>query len=150
MVANVANIGEQRPNSHSKVFEVKIEINESDTTLRPAMTTSNNILVETVYDALYVPLESVHTLDSKHFVFKREGLQMVMQQVVMGSTNENDVVILEGLSENDQVLISMPPDTDGLTRRLLPDEILDQYRDLIDPESDEVQDIEIAQTTTTS
>lgn len=149
-VTTVANIGEQRPNSHSKVFEVKIEINESDTTLRPAMTTANNILVDTVYDALYVPLESVHTYDTDHFVFKREGLQMVMQQVIMGSTNENDVVILEGLSESDQVLISMPPDIDGLNRRLLPDEILDQYRELMDPESDEVQDVEIAQTTTGS
>lgn len=149
-VTSVANIGEQRPNSHSKVFEVKIEINESDTTLRPAMTTANEILVETIHDALYVPLESVHTIDSEHFVFKRSGLQMIMQQVIMGSTNDNDVVILEGLAENDQVLISMPPDPDGLTKNLLPDDILEQYRDMIDPEAEPDQDIEIAQTTTSS
>tara|TARA_R100001143_G_scaffold63387_1_gene70116 strand:+ start:55347 stop:56678 length:1332 start_codon:yes stop_codon:yes gene_type:complete len=149
-VTAVANIGEQRPNSHSKVFEVKIEINESDTTLRPAMTTANEILIETIEDVLYVPLESVHTIDSEHFVFKRDGLQMTMQQVIMGSTNENNVVILEGLTENDQVLISMPPDPEELNKNLLPDDILDKYREIINPEADPDQDIEIAQTSSTS
>ncbi len=144
VVTSVANIGEQRPNSHSKVFEVKIEINEADTTLRPAMTTSNDILVERIPEALFVPLESVHHYDGDHFVFKRDGLQMVMQQVIMGSTNDNSVVILEGLAENDQVLISMPPPIDGLRRELLPDDVLNRYRDLIDPESDPEQELDIA------
>ncbi len=43
-VLEVANMGQQRPNSDAKVFEILIEINESDTTLRPGMTTSNNIV----------------------------------------------------------------------------------------------------------
>src|SRR5699024_12094924 len=43
VITDVANIGEQRPNSDSKVFQVVVEINEADTTLRPAMTTSNTI-----------------------------------------------------------------------------------------------------------
>lgn len=146
IVTSVANIGEQRPNSHSKVFEVKIEINEPDTTLRPAMTTSNDILIEKIPDALFVPLESVHIYDGDHFVFKRDGLHLAMQQVIMGSTNENSVVILEGLAEGDQVLISMPPDTDGLRRDLLPEDVLNRYRDLIDPESDPDQELEIVQT----
>ncbi len=147
IVTSVANIGEQRPNSHSKVFEVKIEINESDTTLRPAMTTSNEILVETIENALFVPLESVHAYDSDHFVFKRDGMQTVMQQVIMGATNDNDVVILEGLTENDQVLISMPPDTSDMRQILLPDDVLDQYRNLFEPIESEQQEqeIEIAQ-----
>ena len=147
VVTSVANIGEQRPNTHSKVFEVKIEINESDTTLRPAMTTSNNILIETIEDALFVPLESVHVYDFNHFVFKKAGNQIVMQQIVMGATNDNDVVILEGLNENEQVLISMPPDTAGLQRILLPDDVLDEYRDELDLQEEllQEQDVEIVQ-----
>jgi multidrug efflux pump subunit AcrA (membrane-fusion protein) len=147
VVTSVANIGEQRPNTHSKVFEVKIEINESDTTLRPAMTTSNNILIETIEDAIFVPLESVHVYDFNHFVFKKAGNQIVMQQIIMGATNDNDVVILEGLNENEQVLISMPPDTAGLQRILLPDDVLDEYRDELDLQEEllQEQDVEIVQ-----
>jgi multidrug efflux pump subunit AcrA (membrane-fusion protein) len=146
VVTSIANIGEQRPNSHSKVFEVKIEINESDTTLRPAMTTSNEILIETIENALFIPLESVHAYDNDHFVFKRDGIQTVMQQIIMGSANDNDVVILEGLTLDDQVLISMPPDTAGLRRYTLPDDVLDKYREIIEPEEvTPEQELEIAQ-----
>lgn len=143
VVTSVANIGEQRPNTHSKVFEVKIEINETDTTLRPAMTTSNDILIETIENALFVPLESVHTYDSDHYVFKEAGIQMVMQQVVMGATNENDVVILEGLEENDRVLISMPPDTSAVRKMMLPDDVMEKYRELLEPDKDEIQEQEV-------
>lgn len=136
VVTSVANIGEQRPDTHSKVFEVKIEINESDTTLRPAMTTSNDILIENIEEVLFVPLESVHTYDSTDVIFKRDGIQMTMQQVIMGSRNENDVVILEGVEENDEVLISMPPDTTGMEIATLPDDVIEKYREIPDPESD--------------
>jgi multidrug efflux pump subunit AcrA (membrane-fusion protein) len=148
VVASVANIGEQRPNSHSKVFEVKIEINESDTTLRPAMTTSNDILIERIDDALFVPLESVHTYDSLDVVFKRNGIQTFMQQIVMGARNDNSVVVLEGLNEDDEVLISMPPDTASVEKNFLPDDVMDKYRktnpDDVRPQR---EDIEMAGTT---
>ena len=42
-VTKVANVGEQRPNSDAKVFEVKVAIEQPDTTLRPGMTTGNAI-----------------------------------------------------------------------------------------------------------
>ena len=43
-VIDVANIGEQLPNTDAKVFEVTIRLNENDTILRPSMTTSNQIV----------------------------------------------------------------------------------------------------------
>lgn len=129
VVTSVANIGEQRPNSDSKVFEVIIEVNEADTTLRPAMTTSNVILVETVPSAIYLPLETIHTYDAANFVYKQIGSQLAMQQVVLGPMNENDVVIQEGVELSDRILITMPPDTAGVRRMMLPDDVLDRYRE---------------------
>ncbi len=128
VVTDVANIGEQRPNSDSKVFQVIVEVNEADTTLRPAMTTSNTIHINSVDDALHVPLETIHTQDSLNFVFKREGLDVVMQQVVLGLMNENDVIIHEGVSMNDQLYLSTPSDTSGINKELLPDEVVEKYR----------------------
>ncbi len=41
---SVANVGEQRPNTDAKVFEVKVLlIEQADTTLRPGMTTGNAV-----------------------------------------------------------------------------------------------------------
>src|SRR5438046_2957389 len=62
-VTSVANVGEQRPNTDAKGFEVKVLLSNPDTTLRPGMTTSNKTLTATEQDALDVPLEAM-TADS--------------------------------------------------------------------------------------
>jgi multidrug efflux pump subunit AcrA (membrane-fusion protein) len=71
-VTAVANIGEQRPNSDSKVFEVRIKVVESDTTLRPAMTTSNEIQVARLDSVIAIPLECVHTEGPTTFVYRKK------------------------------------------------------------------------------
>lgn len=121
-VTSVANIGEQRPNSDSKVYEVIIEIDKSDSTLRPAMTTSNRIIVDRIPNAMFIPLESIHNVDSTNFVFKRSGLVPVMQQVDLGLMNENEVVVHRGLEMDDVIYLTIP-DTTGIKRVLLEEEI---------------------------
>ncbi len=118
-VTDVANIGEQRKNYDSKVFEVTIEIHESDSLLRPAMTTSNNIMISKITDALHVPLEAVHAVDSLNFVFKRDGLSPVMQQVELGLINENSVIIHQGVTLEDQLYLTVPNDTSGIKKLML-------------------------------
>ncbi|RAV98831.1 efflux RND transporter periplasmic adaptor subunit [Pseudochryseolinea flava] len=108
-VIRVANVGEQRPNSDAKVFEVAVEIAGTDPTLRPSMTTSNRIVAHVIDSALYIPLESLHSqADTVTFVYKVEGLKTVKQEVMIGHTNANDVVILGGLTLEDKVYLSVP------------------------------------------
>lgn len=119
-VTNVANVGEQRPNSDSKVFEVKIQINERDSTLRPAMTTSNEIVVSSLEDVIYIPLECVHSFqDSIAYVFKKSGGTISKQQVLLGAENENSVVMLKGISMEDELLLSKPENEEELQMNLL-------------------------------
>ncbi|HEX5437720.1 MAG TPA: efflux RND transporter periplasmic adaptor subunit [Gemmatimonadaceae bacterium] len=113
-VTNVANVGEQRPNSDAKVFEVKIAVDQSDTTLRPGMTTSNAIETATVPNALFVPLEAVSIEGTTPYVFKKDGGRVVRQQVETGVMNDNDIVVRRGLAEGDQVLLSVPANADQL------------------------------------
>ena len=106
-VTQVANIGEQRPNSDSKVFEVRITVNEVDTTLRPSMTTSNEILVSKLASALSIPLEAIHNEDSTTFAYVRNGTTK-RQELKLGIQNETDVVVLSGLTDGDEVYLSTP------------------------------------------
>ena len=105
VVTEVANIGEQLPNTDAKVFEVVIRVNEYDPILRPSMTTSNQILTNLFENVLYVPLEAVHAEDSLSFVYTRKGKKQI---VVTGEMNENNIIIEKGLEENDEIYLSTP------------------------------------------
>jgi HlyD family secretion protein len=121
-VVRVANVGEERPNSDAKVFEVNVEIDGTDPTLRPSMTTSNKIITSLIDSALFIPLECLHShFDTVTYVYKREGLNVVKQEVIPGATNANDVVILGGLEEGDRVFLSVPGGYEGKAIELLPE-----------------------------
>ncbi len=121
-VTNVANVGEQRPNSDAKVFEVSVEIIGSDSTLRPSMTTSNKIIANVIENALQIPLESLHSqADSITYVFKKTGLNTTKQEVILGETNANDAVLIAGLTTNDRIYLSVPAGLEDQKIELLPE-----------------------------
>ena len=89
-VLSIANIGEQLPNSDSKMFEVQIRIDGSDPALRPTMTTGNKIIIKTYNDAVYIPTECVQTgSDSIPFVYMKNKTKEI---VVLGESNEKNVI----------------------------------------------------------
>ncbi len=107
-VVSVANIGEQRPNSDSKVFEVHIEVFEKDSSLLPAMTTSNRIITSTIENALSVPLECIHTEHGKTYIYIKDAATIIKQQVKVGLLGENDALIEKGINEKDEIFLSLP------------------------------------------
>jgi multidrug efflux pump subunit AcrA (membrane-fusion protein) len=109
-VTSVANIGEQLPNTDAKVFEVITKVDGSDPILRPSMTTGNQIITQTFKDVVYIPLETVFaTTDSVPFVYTKNGWRQV---VVLGESNENDVIVEQGLSSGDKLYLSIPEEGD--------------------------------------
>jgi len=121
-VIRVANVGEQRPNSDAKVFEVSVELEGTDPTLRPSMTTSNRIVAKVVENALYIPLECLHNeADTITYVYKKVGMKVTKQEIIVGDTNANDVVITSGLTESDLVFLSVPPGREDEDINLLPE-----------------------------
>lgn len=104
-VFEVANIGEQLPNTDAKVFEVVIKVDGTDPILRPSMTTSNQIVTSIFKDVLFLPLEAIHVDDSIPFVYIKNGTKQV---VILGESNENEIIVEQGLEENDKILLTLP------------------------------------------
>ncbi len=121
-VISVANIGEQMRGFDAKVFEVIVQLNESDSILRPAMTTSNQIHVGAFPDKLFIPLEALQS-DSITFVYKEKDGKIVRQEVITGMSNDNQIIIEHGLSENDVVLLGAPKDPSKLPLVLIAPDI---------------------------
>jgi hypothetical protein len=113
-VTQVANVGEQRPNADAKVFEVKIEVLEADTTLRPGMTTANAILAATLEDALYIPLEALAHEAGTTFVYRRSGRSLVRQEIATGVMNDDEITVLRGLDAGAEILLNHPANGSAL------------------------------------
>lgn len=107
-VITIANIGQQLPKSTAKVFEVIVKLLETDSTLRPAMTTNNKVFIEKFEDVLFVPIEGVYKTDSIEYVYKKSGFSIFKQEVKTGKENENNIIIEAGLSPGDKILLNKP------------------------------------------
>ncbi|MGZ8377609.1 MAG: efflux RND transporter periplasmic adaptor subunit [Gemmatirosa sp.] len=119
-VTAVANVGEQRPNTDAKVFEVKVQVTQSDTTLRPGMTTSNAVQTSVVKKARFIPLEAVQADSGRTFVFRRRGGNVVRQEIETGLMNDNEVIVARGLEPGDEVLLAAPTDAASISTVGLP------------------------------
>ena len=112
IVESVANIGEQISGSNAKVYEVIINVNEYDSILRPAMTTVNNINTERIAESLFVPIEGVFFENGTSFVYTAHGTK---QEVKVGKSNDNEIIITEGLSKGDKIYLVPPENADKIS-----------------------------------
>lgn len=109
-VYKVSNIGDKLPNSDSKVFEVLIKLAETDADLRPSMTTSNKVILNTFTNVMSVPIECVHAdVDSIPFVYTKKGTKQI---VLLGEANDKNTIIEKGLRPGESVYISTPEKPD--------------------------------------
>ncbi len=105
-ITSIANVGEQLPNSDSKMFEVQIKIDVNDPSLRPSMTTGNKILIRNYDDVVYVPIECVHTgIDSIPFVYTKNKTRQI---VVLGEANDKSIIVEQGLTPGTTVYLFTP------------------------------------------
>jgi len=123
LVTEVANIGEQLKNTNAKVFEVLIQVNEFDSVMRPAMTTKNTILTDIIDSVLFVPIECVHTGDSISYVVSGKE----RKQVIVGKTNENEIIIRAGLKKDDEIYLAPPEGYESFRIENLPDDVIKKF-----------------------
>lgn len=123
-VMEVANIGQQLPNSNAKVFEVIIEVNEYDSILRPAMTTKNEILTSSIDSVLYIPLDCIQSDDSMSYVYSGN----LRKQVILGPSNENEVVVRAGLTAGEEIYLVPPTNAESYKLIRLEEDIVARFR----------------------
>ncbi|MFY0654237.1 MAG: efflux RND transporter periplasmic adaptor subunit [Cyclobacteriaceae bacterium] len=113
IVTRVANSGQKRPNSDSKVFEVMIELDGVNDLIKPGMTTSNKIFTSVIEESLSVPLESLHNHnDSISYVYVKEGVGFRKQEIQVGETNDTFAQVLLGLEGDEEIYMSQPEEND--------------------------------------
>ena len=102
----ISKIGEKLPNTDDKVFEVQIKIEGSDPLLRPSMTTGNKIVLKTLNNVVFIPIECVQTgIDSIPYVYTKNGTKQI---VLLGESNEKNIIIEKGLKPGETLYLNRP------------------------------------------
>jgi len=84
-------------------FDVTVHMNKP-TNVKVGMTTEVSILVQSKDNALYVPIEAVHSINNEKYVVVEKGDGSVARQTVKtGISNEDYVEITDGLTEGEVV-----------------------------------------------
>ncbi|MBT3346090.1 MAG: HlyD family efflux transporter periplasmic adaptor subunit [Gemmatimonadetes bacterium] len=133
-ITKIAALGrEKEGDKNVKVFDVTIQIAEEDSRLKPGMTATCDVIIETIpprpepvtdEDAaptvtepaegaiaelpLFVPIDAVFEKNGETLVYRIEKGAPVEQVVVLGKRNDDFVVVEEGLGANDRVTLLDP------------------------------------------
>src|SRR5690606_7616815 len=89
-----------------KKYASYVEIHDPPQGLRPGMTAEVRIHVKYAEDVLQVPVQAVLERHKQHFCVVRTPEGLVAKEVQIGATNERFVVINDGISENDLVVMN--------------------------------------------
>jgi HlyD family secretion protein len=108
-VTSVGTIGQFKERaSNNKTFEVVLDIEGIDPILKPGMTTSNEIIMAMIPNAVFIPLEALFEADEQTIVYRMEDGAPKARRVTAGERNSNFVVITKGLSPGDRLTLRDP------------------------------------------
>ncbi|MEO1530157.1 MAG: HlyD family efflux transporter periplasmic adaptor subunit [Planctomycetota bacterium] len=92
---------------HVKEYEVAIEIDSPPEGLRPGMTAEVRVLVQEIDNAMQLPIEAVTERDGKFFCGIPGETGIETRELQVGAANETDVIILDGLSTDEEVVLNI-------------------------------------------
>ena len=95
--------------SFVKVVSIEIAIDEPDERVIPDLSGSADILFERQENALLVPRSAIQNSDDDTTVFVRAGDQFEERPVKLGKMSSTMAIVLQGLSEGDEVALQRPP-----------------------------------------
>ena len=95
-------------NPDLKVYVTDVSIGGTHDFLKTGMTGKVEVLIDELHDVLYVPIQSVVTVDEKEMCYVMASSRAEKREVKTGLFNDNFVEIKSGLNEGEKVLLDPP------------------------------------------
>jgi HlyD family secretion protein len=104
-VGTLARIKSAKSSVPVKVFDVIVQVEDRDRRLKPGLTAMVDIIIERQPDAMTVPLPAVLVRGAESVVLVANGDSIEERRVVLGSSNDEAVVVKTGLRPGERVVI---------------------------------------------
>ena len=92
-----------------KVFDVTVKIDEKDSGLKPGLTATLDIIVDHQENVVFVPLPAIVSRKGEHHVFVAHEGKIEERKVVLGPSNEQNIIVQKGLRPGEQLVLGLPP-----------------------------------------
>jgi RND family efflux transporter MFP subunit len=107
-IALLASSRDRWMNPDLKEYETELTLDQVEEGLKPGQTARAEILVGEAVDAIAIPNQAVYSKAGRRFAFRWTGDGMVEPvQIALGRTNTEWAEITSGLSQGDQVLLTI-------------------------------------------
>jgi HlyD family secretion protein len=105
----VSDIGtlahEKERGSQINVFDIEVQLDSTDSRIKPGMSAKADIIIDRFGDALSVPIEAVFDRDDTTVVYTKSGKKIPVQ---LGVRNDRSVIVTSGLKDGDEISLTDP------------------------------------------
>jgi hypothetical protein len=101
-----------------KTFPARATLKQLDPRLRPGMSASAEILIETQDNALMIPSRASIVHRGSPAVYIQNGQQFLIREIEVGKRNETELVVVKGLKEGDTVAMENPAEAAKRAKKL--------------------------------
>lgn len=91
-----------------KQFPARATLVENDARLRPGMSASAEVLIETAPNSLLIPAKASFMEKGQPAVWVQRGQGFQVRLIEVGQRNDNDIVVTSGLQEGDRIALENP------------------------------------------
>jgi len=101
-----------------KTFPARATLKTLDPRLRPGMSSSAEILIETQPNAIMIPARASFVNRGKPSVWVQRGAGYQIRAIEVGKRNETDIVVLNGLKEGETIYLENPVEAARRAKKL--------------------------------
>ena len=101
------------------VFPTTVALKNASLFLKPGMSAQAEIMVDTVTNAIVVPLQALFNYNGQKLCYVLHGNTPEPRLVETGQFNNKFIQVVKGIGEGDQVLLREPPIPDAVLAKLV-------------------------------
>jgi multidrug efflux pump subunit AcrA (membrane-fusion protein) len=107
-ISPIASVNFARFGLSEKTFPARATMKELDPRLRPGMSATAEVVIESQPGTLLIPVRASFMHQGKPAVYVQRGKDFVIRQIQVGKRNDTDMVVLSGLQEGEIVALENP------------------------------------------
>jgi RND family efflux transporter MFP subunit len=117
-ISPIASVVQRGPWASEKSFPARATLKSLDSRLRPGMSATADIIIESEPNQILIPARAVFRRDGKPAAYVQKGDNFELRPIEVGKRNEVDMIVLKGLSAGEVVALEDPVEAAKKAKKL--------------------------------